>query len=116
MDTAHVALTFTSDFKLGHYMKIPPRSMFFAQVLCAMIAGTVQLGVQAWMFTNIPCVSTNMTRNRANFRGIEGAFVRLIRKISLYPSHPWCLWMYLIVNLPQFYLSEYRGLWNSVNW
>jgi hypothetical protein len=26
------ALTFTSDFKLGHYMKIPPRQMFWSQV------------------------------------------------------------------------------------
>ncbi|KAF7369549.1 OPT oligopeptide transporter [Mycena venus] len=47
------ALTFTSDFKLGHYMKIPPRSMFHAQVVATILAGTVQLGVQAWMFTNI---------------------------------------------------------------
>jgi OPT family small oligopeptide transporter len=48
------ALQFTSDFKLGHYMKIPPRTMFTAQVFAAIVAGTVQLGVQAWMFTNIP--------------------------------------------------------------
>lgn len=27
------ALTFVSDFKLGHYMKIPPRSMFLVQVV-----------------------------------------------------------------------------------
>ncbi|KAK0475963.1 oligopeptide transporter [Armillaria luteobubalina] len=47
------ALTFTSDFKLGHYMKVPPRSMFWAQVVATVIAGTTQLGVQAWMFTNI---------------------------------------------------------------
>lgn len=26
------ALSFTSDLKLGHYMKIPPKSMFIAQV------------------------------------------------------------------------------------
>ena len=26
------ALTFTADFKLGHYMKIPPRTMFWCQV------------------------------------------------------------------------------------
>lgn len=26
------ALTFVSDFKLGHYMKIPPQAMFMAQV------------------------------------------------------------------------------------
>jgi len=47
------ALQFTSDFKLGHYMKIPPRPMFFAQVIASVVAGTVQLGVQSWMFTNI---------------------------------------------------------------
>lgn len=26
------AITFLQDFKLGHYMKIPPREMFIAQV------------------------------------------------------------------------------------
>ncbi|KAJ3477668.1 hypothetical protein NLI96_g10300 [Meripilus lineatus] len=48
------ALQFSSDFKLGHYMKIAPRQMFWAQIVATVIAGTVQLGVQAWMFTNIP--------------------------------------------------------------
>ncbi|KAF8518159.1 oligopeptide transporter [Hysterangium stoloniferum] len=54
------ALQFTSDFKLGHYMKIPPRAMFWCQVVATVVAGTVQLGVQAWMFTNIPniCVTS----------------------------------------------------------
>ncbi|TFK79308.1 OPT oligopeptide transporter [Polyporus arcularius HHB13444] len=52
--TMYQALQFTSDFKLGHYMKIPPRPMFWCQVVATVIAGTVQLGVQAWMFTNIP--------------------------------------------------------------
>ncbi|KAF8879962.1 OPT oligopeptide transporter [Infundibulicybe gibba] len=46
------ALSFTSDFKLGHYMK--GQAMFSSQVLATIVAGTVQLGVQAWMFTNIP--------------------------------------------------------------
>jgi OPT family oligopeptide transporter len=48
------ALTFSGDMKLGHYMKIPPRAMFWAQVVATALAGTVQLGVQAWMFSNIP--------------------------------------------------------------
>ncbi|KAG2088568.1 OPT oligopeptide transporter protein-domain-containing protein [Suillus discolor] len=52
--TMYQALTFSSDFKLGHYMKIPPRTMLWGQVVATAIAGTVQLGVQAWMFTNIP--------------------------------------------------------------
>jgi len=47
------ALTFASDFKLGHYMKIPQRTMFWCQIVATVIAGTVQLGVQAWMFSNI---------------------------------------------------------------
>lgn len=28
--------------------------MFWSQVVATVVAGTVQLGVQAWMFTNIP--------------------------------------------------------------
>ena len=47
------ALQFTSDFKLAHYMKIAHRPMFFCQVAATVVAGTVQLGVQAWMFSNI---------------------------------------------------------------
>ncbi|XWS48614.1 hypothetical protein CRYUN_Cryun13aG0091800 [Craigia yunnanensis] len=35
------ALTFVSDFKLGHYMKIPPRSMFMAQVVGTLVAVVV---------------------------------------------------------------------------
>ncbi|KAF8526000.1 OPT oligopeptide transporter [Hysterangium stoloniferum] len=52
------ALSFTSDFKLGHYMKIPPRSMFWGQVVATVLAGTTQLGVQAWMFSNIKDMCT----------------------------------------------------------
>ncbi|EJF60906.1 OPT oligopeptide transporter [Dichomitus squalens LYAD-421 SS1] len=48
------ALAFTSDFKLGHYMKVPPRPMFWSQVVATIVGLTVQLGVQSWMFTNIP--------------------------------------------------------------
>lgn len=47
------ALQFTADFKLGHYMKIAHRPMFYCQVVATVVAGTVQLGVQAWMFSNI---------------------------------------------------------------
>jgi OPT family oligopeptide transporter len=54
------ALQFTGDFKLGHYMKIPHRPMFVCQVVATIIAGTVQLGVQSWMFSNVKdmCSST----------------------------------------------------------
>ncbi|KAI0319314.1 OPT oligopeptide transporter [Amylostereum chailletii] len=47
------ALQFAQDLKLGHYMKVPPRQMFWCQVIATIVSGTVQLAVQAWMFTNI---------------------------------------------------------------
>ncbi|KAL4071896.1 OPT oligopeptide transporter [Scleroderma citrinum] len=61
--TMSQALNFASDFKLGHYMKIPPRTMFWAQVVATVVAGTVQLGVQAWMFTNIPDMCSPKQKN-----------------------------------------------------
>ena len=51
--TMRQAFSFASDLKLGHYMKIPHRPMFWCQIVATVIAGTVQLGVQAWMFSNI---------------------------------------------------------------
>lgn len=56
-------LTLTSDFKLGHYMKIPPRPMFWAQIVASIVALTTQLGVQAWMFTNIKGMCTSDADN-----------------------------------------------------
>ncbi|KAF9286790.1 hypothetical protein BGZ68_002542 [Mortierella alpina] len=37
------ALTFTADVKLGHYMKIPPRIMFIAQLISTFISGLINL-------------------------------------------------------------------------
>ncbi|KAI3685934.1 hypothetical protein L1987_79603 [Smallanthus sonchifolius] len=47
------AISFLADFKLGHYMKIPPRSMFLVQFLGTIIAGTVNLSVAWYMLTNV---------------------------------------------------------------
>ncbi|RWR80794.1 oligopeptide transporter 7-like protein [Cinnamomum micranthum f. kanehirae] len=48
------ALTFLQDFKLGHYMKIPPRTMFMAQVVGTLIAAVVYLGTAWWLMESIP--------------------------------------------------------------
>ncbi|OMO57512.1 Oligopeptide transporter OPT superfamily [Corchorus olitorius] len=47
------AVAFLNDFKLGHYMKIPPRSMFLVQFIGTVLAGTVNLGVAWWLLTSI---------------------------------------------------------------
>jgi OPT family oligopeptide transporter len=52
-NTMSQALSLTTTLKLGHYMKIPPRSMFFCQIVGTVVGSTVQLGVQKWMFSHI---------------------------------------------------------------
>lgn len=44
------AVTFVSDLKLGHYMKVPPRDMFWAQMLSTIWACLVQVAVTAFLF------------------------------------------------------------------
>ncbi|KAM7501074.1 hypothetical protein LguiA_025488 [Lonicera macranthoides] len=44
ISTIH-ALSFLSDLKLGHYMKIPPRCMFTAQLVGTLVSGTLNLTV-----------------------------------------------------------------------
>ncbi|KAH0784907.1 hypothetical protein KY290_004505 [Solanum tuberosum] len=47
------AVSFLSDFKLGHYMKIPPRSMFLVQFLGTIISGTINISVAWWLLNSI---------------------------------------------------------------
>uniref|UniRef100_A0A6M2ET81 Uncharacterized protein n=1 Tax=Populus davidiana TaxID=266767 RepID=A0A6M2ET81_9ROSI len=47
-------ITFLEDFKLGHYMKIPPRAMFMAQVVGTIISALVHLGTAWWLMETIP--------------------------------------------------------------
>lgn len=56
--------------KLGHYMKVPPRVMFFGQIIGSAVAATSQLAVHTWMFTNIECVHTSVDRSATNDRSV----------------------------------------------
>ncbi|XP_059644983.1 oligopeptide transporter 7-like [Cornus florida] len=47
-------LAFLQDLKLGHYMKIPPRAMFMAQVVGTLISALVHLGTAWWLMDTIP--------------------------------------------------------------
>ncbi|XP_073285529.1 oligopeptide transporter 7-like [Primulina huaijiensis] len=55
------AITFLQDFKLGHYMKIPPRTMFMAQVVGTIIAAFVYLGTAWWLMDAIPSICDKST-------------------------------------------------------
>ncbi|KAL2903094.1 Oligopeptide transporter 7 [Bienertia sinuspersici] len=57
------AVTFLQDFKLGHYMKIPPRTMFIAQVMGTLISSLVYLGTAWWLMETIPDICERNTSN-----------------------------------------------------
>ncbi|KAG6480029.1 hypothetical protein ZIOFF_063506 [Zingiber officinale] len=67
ISTVH-ALSFLADLKLGHYMKIPPRCMYTAQLVGTVVAAVVNLAVAWWMLENI-----------ANICDVD----------SLHPDSPW---------------------------
>lgn len=51
--TCSQAISFASDLKLGHYTKIPPRVMFFAQTVATVLAVFVQIGIIDWQVTGV---------------------------------------------------------------
>lgn len=52
------ALNFVSDLKFGHYMKIPPRTMFLSQVVATTVSCFVQIIVLNLALSNIDGVCT----------------------------------------------------------
>ncbi|KIJ34648.1 hypothetical protein M422DRAFT_61375 [Sphaerobolus stellatus SS14] len=53
VQTLQEALSFVQDLKLGHYMKIPPRTTFLAQLVATIVASFVQVAVKEWLTGNV---------------------------------------------------------------
>ncbi|XP_012068073.1 oligopeptide transporter 4 [Jatropha curcas] len=98
------AVSFLSDFKLGHYMKIPPRSMFLVQFIGTIIAGTINLGVAWWLLTSIDhicqdtllpsnspwtCPSDQVFFDASVIWGLVGPR-RIFGSLGEYPALNWC--------------------------
>lgn len=52
-DVVSQGIFFAQDQKLGHYFKVPPRIVFFAQGVAAILGALTQTGVTLWMLGNI---------------------------------------------------------------
>lgn len=48
--TNNQAVTFAQDMKLGHYMKVAPRLLFWAQMFATIWGSAVQIGVMRWAY------------------------------------------------------------------
>lgn len=63
MQTIHESLSFVQNQKLGHYMKIPPRQTFFAQLSAAFIACFAQVGTKQLLFKLVPDMCTGTQKD-----------------------------------------------------
>ena len=51
------------DMKFGHYMKIPPRHTFVAQLSAMLVAATAQVSVKTLLFAAVPDMCAAEQRN-----------------------------------------------------
>jgi OPT family oligopeptide transporter len=122
------AVGFVGDMKLGHYMKIPPRVMFFAQVIAGFIACIVTTLVQDWMFANVvdicqpdqpqffTCPSTTVFATSSLIWGGIGP-QRLFSPGERYGPIMWFFFIGAALPIPFYYLARRFPLsyWRYVN-
>lgn len=102
--TNNQAITFAQDMKLGHYMKVAPRLMFWAQFIATVWGGLVQICVMKWaqgaiedvcsehQKSHFTCPNATVFFNASIIWGVIGP-QRIFSGDSLYKG---MLWFFLI--------------------
>ncbi|KFK27168.1 hypothetical protein AALP_AA8G344300 [Arabis alpina] len=113
-------LSFVADFKLGHYMKIPPRSMFIVQLVATVVASSVCFGTTWWLVTSIEnicnpdllpvgspwtCPGDDVFYNASIIWGVIGPG-RMFTKEGIYPGLNWFFLIGILAPVPFWYLSK----------
>ncbi|KAK0713329.1 OPT oligopeptide transporter protein-domain-containing protein [Lasiosphaeria miniovina] len=73
--TCSNATSFANDLKLAHYIKIPPRQTFMAQVIPTLISTFICVTVLNFQMTQIPHVCTKDAPNNMSCPGINTFFM-----------------------------------------
>ncbi|KAJ4418976.1 hypothetical protein N0V82_005201 [Gnomoniopsis sp. IMI 355080] len=114
---------FAADLKLGHYMKIPPRILFWVQMVATIVSSLTQIGVLNWMFANVPGICTVEAINgftcplaRVHFNGsilwgVVGPS-EFFGPGATYRPLVWCFLIGAIAPIPLYFYS--RGKKNSI--
>ncbi|KAK3815165.1 MAG: OPT family small oligopeptide transporter [Benniella sp.] len=110
------AMSFTSDLKLGHYMKIPPRAMFWAQLLGTSIAGLVNLLTANWLLNSqegicdtneaFSCPSVNTFYSASVIWGVISPH-RMFGPSSIYNSINFFFLIGFLLPIPFYYLNKH---------
>ncbi|KAE8691152.1 Oligopeptide transporter 2 [Hibiscus syriacus] len=114
------ALMLLSDFKLGHYMKIPPKSMFFVQLVGTVVASTCYFGTAWWLLSSIEnicnpallpegspwtCPGDDVFYNASIIWGVVGP-LRMFTKYGNYKEMNWFFLIGLLAPVPVWLLSR----------
>ncbi|CAN6479729.1 unnamed protein product [Victoria cruziana] len=111
------AISFLSDFKLGHYMKIPPRSMFVVQLVGTLVACSVYFGTAWWLLLTVPnicdaaknplwrCPNDAVFFSASVIWGVVGPN-RMFGSEGLYVNQNWWFLVGLLAPLPVWFLSR----------
>ncbi|KAJ9101471.1 hypothetical protein QFC19_005122 [Naganishia cerealis] len=121
-------MSFINDMKLGHYMKIPPRLMFWGQCIATAVAAIAQIFVQAWVFDNIEgicdtasdiwwCPSTQTFGTASIIWGVIGPS-RTFGKGQLYAQFNWFWLIGAVLPIPTYLLAKRypKSFFRYVNW
>ncbi|KAN0134939.1 OPT domain containing protein [Lactarius tabidus] len=63
-NTATQAISFSNDQKFGHYIKIPPRTMFTCQIVASVFAVVSSIATQSWALSHIPDICSPHQKSR----------------------------------------------------
>ncbi|XP_002991411.2 oligopeptide transporter 7 [Selaginella moellendorffii] len=123
--TVYQTTSLLSDFKIGHYMKIPPRSMFIAQIVGTMLASMTYLGTAWWLLETVPnicnrhikgnvwtCPGDTIFYDASVIWGLIGP-QRIFGDLGLYKSLNWCFLLGAIAPVIHWVLTK---VFPTVEW
>ncbi|CAI0437590.1 unnamed protein product [Linum tenue] len=114
------ARNFLQDFKLGHYMKIPPKYMFFVQLIGTIVATTVQFATTWWILSSIKnicdpkklpvgspwtCPGYDVFYSSSIIWGVVGP-LRIFNDRGVYPQMNWFFLLGTLAPVPIWLLSR----------
>ncbi|KDP39295.1 hypothetical protein JCGZ_01052 [Jatropha curcas] len=114
------ALTFVQDFKLGHYMKIPPKSMFLVQLVGTIVGSTVYFATAWWLLSTVEniclpdllpdgspwtCPGDDVFYNASIIWGVIGP-LRMFGKLGVYSQLNWFFLIGAVAPIPVWLLTR----------
>ncbi|XP_009600998.1 oligopeptide transporter 1-like [Nicotiana tomentosiformis] len=114
------AISFLADFKLGHYMKIPPKSMFIVQLVGTVVASSVYFGTAWWLLDTVDnicnpsklpegspwtCPGDDVFYSASIIWGVVGP-LRMFGKLGLYSTVNYFFLLGILAPVPVWLLSR----------